>query len=140
MSVLERLDAVITALSDFRDELAKQDDPPADPAPADQGLRAVTEQPARDAEQVETAANGHDNTLPFKCPACGKTFAEQTACTNNHPPVQTLPTTDVIEGATPEEVKEEASADGSDGSANSSSTTPPSADGTNPASPPTWPS
>lgn len=57
--------------------------------------------PASDAEQVKTAEEGHDNSLPFKCPACGATYAEQVPCTNGHPAEQTLPTADVLAGGAP---------------------------------------
>jgi hypothetical protein len=40
-----------------------------------------------------------DNALPFKCPACGATFAEQGVCTNQHPAEPTLPTEAVLAGA-----------------------------------------
>ena len=126
MSVLEQLDNAITALAAVRDELAK--DSTAGVNPAD-GPAPATGEP--DAQQV-AGGDRHDNTLPFKCPACGQTYAEQIECTNGHPAEQTLPTEQVL-GATGA-----AGADGSDASSSSSSTATPSAETTTPAGP-TWP-
>jgi len=53
-----------------------------------------------DEYQSRTALVGHDNDLPFKCPGCGKTFDTQTFCDNQHPPLVTLPTAQVLAGAT----------------------------------------
>lgn len=130
MSVLDRLDDAIKALSDVRDELATvQDAPAADTLEPDAPPEA--EQPA--AEPVE---GEHDNTLPFKCPGCGQTYPEQVECTNGHPAIETKPTDTVI-AATDATVDENVPADaaGSDASSDSSSQTTRS----DPSGRPTWP-
>lgn len=58
-------------------------------------------QPAGPGDTISVAADGPDNSLPFKCPACGATYLEQVVCINGHPPEQTLPTADVLAGAAP---------------------------------------
>lgn len=62
-----------------------ESDPPASTKPVD----------------VEVIAGGGDatspdNSLPFKCPACGRTFDEQVVCAEQHEPTETVPTGEVI--------------------------------------------
>jgi hypothetical protein len=57
--------------------------------------------PPPDATDAVAETGEPDNELPFKCPGCGATYAEQVECTNGHPAEQTLPTQDVLDGAPP---------------------------------------
>ena len=45
---------------------------------------------------------GESEEAAFKCPACGATYPVQVECTNQHEPVATLPTEDVLAGAAPD--------------------------------------
>lgn len=74
---------------------------PEQAQPSAAGTDAPAEQPAPEqpADGQDVAA-GPDNNLPFKCPACGHTYATSGVCSVGHEPVQTLPTAQVLAGAT----------------------------------------
>jgi hypothetical protein len=96
-----------------------------------------------DAEQVQTAELGHDNTLPFKCPACGKVFTEQVTCDNGHVAIATLPTAEVLAGieAPPSGDQAPAAVESTQAVVEETTTTPepPPGQKTPPAPDPSWP-
>jgi hypothetical protein len=49
------------------------------------------------------AGEGPDNSLPFKCPACGQTYETGVTCANQHAPTPTLATDQVLAGAQTED-------------------------------------
>lgn len=79
---------------------AAPDGSPDSAAPATEP--AVASDTAEVAAGDVAASEGPDNSLPFKCPACGSTYESEVACSNGHAPVLTLPTAEVLAGAAPE--------------------------------------
>lgn len=81
-------------------------DTDAEPAPA-----AADGEPASGGEAAESpaaeATGQQDNSQPFKCPACGATYATAGNCVNGHQPIATLPTDDVLAGATAEDATDD---------------------------------
>lgn len=121
-----------TLLQELKDAKAELETDKSDtPAPK------LAEVPAPvDAEQVRVAEEGHDNSLPYKCPACGATYDKPVECANGHPAEQTLATAEVLAGAPPA-----AGAPADEPVVNNevteTSTTPAAAPAEN--TPPTWP-
>jgi hypothetical protein len=145
------LRADLEQLRVLEQRLAETADKPAAPLAA-VGSQTGIETSTFDARDEPAAAGGEpDNSFPFKCPACGATYAEQVTCTNQHPAEQTLPTADVLAGAQPtpadvvpvEPVPPTAAPSPSTSSADSSASgstasAPAAAEPTTPAGPP-WP-
>lgn len=99
-----KAEGLLQVLKDAREQLATE----TSDTERDTAAPVLAEVPPPvDAEQVRTAEEGHDNTLPYKCPACGKTYEKPVECTNGHPAEQTLETADVLAGAAPTAVTPE---------------------------------
>jgi hypothetical protein len=97
---IAQAEGLVDALKELRGEIAaaEKTDAASD-APA-VALVPPDVDPA-DAERIRVAQEGWDNSLPFKCPACGKTYAGDGYCVNGHPAERLLRTADVLAGAEP---------------------------------------
>lgn len=79
-------------------------DPPAPAAAAP----AVELEPSTGTVDAAAGSDAPDNALPFKCPACGRTYATSTLCSVGHAPEATLPTEVVLAGAPPAAANQDA--------------------------------
>jgi hypothetical protein len=81
---------------------------------SDAANAAAEQSPAESAAApaVVQAGPPTDEAAPFKCPGCGATYPDQVTCTNQHEPIETQPTADVIAAPAeePETVTEPAAA------------------------------
>jgi hypothetical protein len=90
--------------------LSQTDAQPAAPEAATAVADAAAVGAVVGAEQ-QVVGDGPDNSLPFKCPACGRTYQAQLICANQHEPTQTLATADVLAGATADNASGDAPAE-----------------------------
>jgi hypothetical protein len=128
---IAKAEALLQELKDASAQLAADEQGESAAAPAT--LEVVPPSAAADPEPPLDGA-APDNALPFKCPACGATYEAEVECVNGHQAEQTLPTADVLAGATIAEEAPAATPEPSNAVTETGTTTPPPA-----AADPPWP-